>query len=894
MGDLESKYISTAYWEMISTLNGKFIEFDVSFTHDAGLGGELTSLIRETNSYYFVHHVRVNLLGRDGKLDILADTDEDTEHLPDTIFESEIPGGSALAADSRSSVAVVNTISVSGRPTAQSPEVEIEVDALDLGWIYTRIQDPAYGMLDIQRVFRSDGVEVDINNFWISRDFDDDYNETYTFHFLDHRANESIPNKYVLVYEKPFDDLIPPSSRLQYSGPWEKREKVFITPDTNIILLLSDNEGGSGVEQALRRVVGIDNAFVPASPFKIDTPGDVELEFYSVDRAGNQESINREYLYVDDAAPVVSNYQAAPGSFAPHAPRSVVSARETELHISAEDSVPSLQGTVEIATGEIFEKENVIRTFEVNPESGTEAIVVWDGRDKNDLLVASGIYTARLRLSDGLDWETADHTTIVDIQVEVAEWFSGEPVDANLSGTQLHPDVSGSIVVWQDRRNGNWDIYMKDIYGTGESVALVSDAAEQERPSVDGSFVVWQDKRNGDWDIYGYDLTLLSETAVSEASNNQERPVVSGEWIAWQDDSAGSWNIYAYNRDSKELIQVTSHERDQINPSLSEGVLAWEDYRHGLGEIYTYDLGTRTEKRLTYNTYTQTSPCISGDMLVWTDYRNEQSDVYYLNADITETRMTYGAGSHSHASASGGLVVYTDYETGIDDTNLSFYHMTSGVGARLTANPAHQEEPSVDSPVVVWQDDRDDVYQIYWAELDIEALPLEVELQPGFNLIAIGSELADTYQTSSSLIAADFGIEKVVTQNSLNDIYLESSTEVDIALRKGMGIGVYATKTAGLSVAGSGENVEYTLLPGLNYIGILTIRPGYTAYELIRSVGTDNIQSVQRYSKKTGAWETAVVREVSSSVEIVGTNFEVKAGEALVITMKKRVDGWRP
>jgi hypothetical protein len=240
------------------------------------------------------------------------------------------------------------------------------------------------------------------------------------------------------------------------------------------------------------------------------------------------------------------------------------------------------------------------------------------------------------------------------------------------------------------------------------------------------------------------------------------------------------------------------------------------------------------------------------------------------------------------------MVVYTDFEAGLDDPNLSFYHITAGIGAQLTSNPASQEEPSTDTPWIVWQDNRDGVYQAYWAELNIEELPLEVQLNPGFNLISVGAGMVEDYASSDSLIAADFGIEKVVTQNSLNGIYLESSVDVDIALNKGMGIGVYATRAVSIPVANSGETSEYSLLPGLNYIGILTVRPGYTAHELIRSIGTANIQSVQRYDTATGLWETSTVREVDGNIEIVGPDFAINAGEGLVITMKSRIDGWRP
>jgi beta propeller repeat protein len=898
IGDVGSKDIAKAYWEMISTLSGEFTEFDVSFTHAAELGGELTSLITETNAYYFIHLVKANLPGRDDRLDILADTDRDEEHLPDTLFESEIPGNTMLAEDSKSPVAVANITSMSGRPTAQNPNVEITIEERGEGWVYARTEDPSAGMLNLIRVIRADGVPVDSNNFWVEESYDDSSGETYTqlflFHLLDYRADSSVPSKYTLVYEQPDEDFTPPTTRLEFSGPSTGTEPIYITPGTSILFTARDNEGGSGVQQMLKKVVGTDTAFSPAYPMNIETPGDAVLEYYSVDRAGNQEAVKTANLFVDDAAPDVETFEATPSSFSPHAPRGITAERTLDFNVKVNDAVGELSGSIKIARGETFSEADVVRTFDVAPGSGVLSTVTWNGRDKNDIFVPTGTYTARLTVTDGLEGAGASHTATADINVSVAEWFSKAPVAPDLLGEQLHPEISGTRVVWQDNRSGNWDIHLADLGDGGTSGALVTDGADQTRPSIDGNVVVWQDRRDGQWDIYGYDLDAGGEFEVDTGSGNQERPVVSGQWVAWQDDGAGNLDIYVYNMSTGEKLRVTSHERDQINPAIHDETLVWEDYRHGLGEIYTYDLGSGTEQRHTYNIYTQTLPAISNSVIAWTDRRTGQRDIYYSKGSITEARLTYGAGDHSQPAVRGELTVYTDYENGLDDPNLAFFDTKSGVGARLTSEPSRQEEPAIGDGKLVWQDDRDGVYQIYQADFDVESLPVEVILKPGFNLIAAGTGLTDVYPGASELISADFGIEKVVTYNSLNGIFIESSATSNIELHKGMGLGVYAQKETYIEVARSGETMDYTLLPGANYIGILSVPPGYRAYALLESLGQDNVQSVRKFNSGTGLWETAAVRGSSEAPEIVGVDFPIYSGEGLIVTMTDRVDGWRP
>src|SRR3990172_481221 len=178
LGNLESKKIATAYWDMTSTLSGTFSKFAVSFSHAAELGGELTSIIKETNAYYLIHMIKVNLPGRDDLLDFLADTDKDPDHLPDAIFESEIPTGFTTRDAARSLVTVVGPASISDRPTPQSPAVTLVLrQTTATGWIYTRLPDPSQGLLKLLDVVRADGIHLDPHNFWVDEGLDDNHQQ---------------------------------------------------------------------------------------------------------------------------------------------------------------------------------------------------------------------------------------------------------------------------------------------------------------------------------------------------------------------------------------------------------------------------------------------------------------------------------------------------------------------------------------------------------------------------------------------------------------------------------------------------------------------------------------------------------------------------------------------
>lgn len=897
MGTVESKKIATAYWDMTSTLSGIFSKFDVSFSHSSELGGELTSLIKEMHAYYLVHRVKVNLPGRDSHLDFLVDTDKDPDHLPDTISESEIPGNSGKIEDAQSPVTVVAVLAMPGYPTASSPEVQMSVQTGQSGWVYTKLADPSQGLLKILDVVRADGVHLDPNNFWVQEGLDANYQQTFTLHLLDYRAAASALGTYKLVYTQPADDTTPPSTKLVFDGPATGIDPMYsITPATRIILLATDNDGGSGVDQMFKKVVGTDADFVAAYPLTLDPPGTYTLEYYSKDRAGNVEAVKTATIVVDSGAPSISTFQATPSTIMPYAPRGIAAARTMNFAVKATDDQSSLQATIEIGKGAAFTPTGVVRTLKAAITKDVESSILWDGKDSIGALVPTGTYTVRLSVTDSLDSSTATHTATSTVTVTIADWFVGQPLDPNIVGAQQHPRVSGTRVVWQDNRSGNWHIYTRETAGAS-STAITNNASDQMYPAISGNIIVWQDNRNNNWDIYGYDLTQSQEFVICIDAGNQERPVIDGNWVSWQDDRDGNWDIFAYNLTTHEQIRITGHVRDQMHPAISNTTLAWEDYRFGLGEMFTYDLTNLIETRYTVDSYNQTLPATSGSTLVWTDQRNNQRDIYFSPTQNNQVRVTYGTGDHSQATISDHVIVYTDYEAGAIDPNLAFYDTQSGIGALLAANPARQEEPALGAGVLVWQDDRDGVSQIYWSNFQVEAVPIAADIKPGLNLIAVGDKLAALYPATSTLIAAKpsgITIEKIVVYNSQNGTFMDTGSGTDIALQKGMGIGLYAAGSGSLDIADSGETTQYTLLPGLNYIGMLSLPNGYTAYSMLQSIGYDNVQSVRRFNNQTGAWETASIRDVAGVKAPAGANFTLRQGDGVVITMKIRVDGWKP
>ncbi len=139
-------------------------------------------------------------------------------------------------------------------------------------------------------------------------------------------------------------------------------------------------------------------------------------------------------------------------------------------------------------------------------------------------------------------------------------------------GGQAGPEIAGAMVVWTDNRNGNLDIYARNL-STRRDYAVCTDKAQQDNPSVTryvtaGGKVryvaVWVDKRNhpdGDAsDLYGRDLTTRRTFAVSRSATLKWFPEIVDRWVVWveADDAAGPYHVKARDLDAARTYRIAT------------------------------------------------------------------------------------------------------------------------------------------------------------------------------------------------------------------------------------------------------------------------------------------------------------------------------------------------
>lgn len=167
-GDIPGQRARMGRWIMETSLAGRFVEFNASFTHADSLGGAVTSLIQEVRAHRLVRDVLVDLAGHDDVADFLAEFGSGYK-----VYDSH--GGDAEVVDVSGQAQLA---SVSGG------NLRLVFPAAS-NLIHAKLPDPFSGRRPISRVVRSDGKVLPPHNAWLSKTRNADLSWSYFLHVFD-------------------------------------------------------------------------------------------------------------------------------------------------------------------------------------------------------------------------------------------------------------------------------------------------------------------------------------------------------------------------------------------------------------------------------------------------------------------------------------------------------------------------------------------------------------------------------------------------------------------------------------------------------------------------------------------------------------------------------------
>lgn len=409
-------------------------------------------------------------------------------------------------------------------------------------------------------------------------------------------------------------------------------------------------------------------------------------------------------------------------------------------------------------------------------DGGGGVIVAWsDEREE-----AAAIYAQRLSNIGKIAWEE-----------------NGRLI-AKGAGSQKNPlviklNTPEWLIVWEDARKESSVLFAKKINDSGVSlwpndkVQLSANPKSQEKAAIaataNGSLgIIWQDRRNGNWDIFGQRLSAAGDLVWPESGlvvcsipglviHQNVKMVDAGNGtviMAFEDARSGYLNIYAQKISAdgtllwgKNALPVAKVRADQTNPVLAAdgagGVfIAWEDKRNpAYSKVYIQHILSSGKKvwpesfPLSAADSKQSGPLIISDssggaIIVWQDERNSLSlnDLYSQRisgrGDLLWGRagllLCGENGDQTDAavvpSGDGGLVItWADYRRG--DRNPDIYAQKfDGAGQAawqkdgvlVCGAPDVQRTPQIAKDkegnyLIVWTDKGSGSYDIYGQRL---------------------------------------------------------------------------------------------------------------------------------------------------------------------------------
>jgi hypothetical protein len=375
---------------------------------------------------------------------------------------------------------------------------------------------------------------------------------------------------------------------------------------------------------------------------------------------------------------------------------------------------------------------------------------------------------------------------------------------AKTTGTQDHYKMidsndGGAIIVWEDTREGPRNIYAQKIFENGVSlwgldgmpicpVSADCDLPDLSETSNGTTMIVWQDGRMGDLDIYAQSISsdggirwekegkVINSSLGSVAQQNPRVAYCTekSHIVVWEDGRFGSTNIYAQRIDDSggllwqaEGVAISNAGGAKDNEELISSddgsvIVAWEDHRNKkFINIYAQKISkdgrslwaasgvAASRSQSNKGGLKLVSDGAGGAIIVWEEIRGATlTDVYCqrINSGGTALWAENGVAICNSQSdqtgpciatdgAGGAMIAWVDSRSGLFNKDIYAQRITSAGIAAWKANgeevctaPDDQKSPAITEDdkggaIITWTDKGGGGYDIYAQIMDAQGKP---------------------------------------------------------------------------------------------------------------------------------------------------------------------------
>ena len=818
-GTLPPSGTAKGAWDMITSLNGTFIEFKASYTHAPELGGTATSIITDLDAHFIAREVLNDDPGRDAIKDFLADVDRDSNEVPDALYETD--AGNILPVNHQ-------TIATTDGSLAAN-DFRVQIVSNFENWIYIRVPDPGQNKVPISRVVRNDGKVLNANNYWTHTKYTQIGNNRLDWLNIFDKVADDTAYTYSLTYTPDAVDNTAPVTRIRFSGEHSEVAGVnHITRDTQIYFT-SEDDNPVAIEY---KIDG--GTFAPALPFTVTVPGTYTITFHATDSANNVEADKTAQVSViGGQGPVIGTYNVSVGNLFLPGSANVVSVRPdaSQVQFSVSPSAINVDGVIDIFRGVAawpriagvppsptptdsatltVSGQNVnFYRYKINAGSWTPEIPVATPISLSGL---SGAVTVSVlgRSTHGGYLPEGDATTVTWTVNPAAPLLTVTGVPPTPSPTEA--SVTLNFSGGGDLTNYRWNL--DNTFFQAEAPIATPLALTALDPGVHNVAVIG--KRGGVWQLttsptniqWKYDPAYGADFDTLTLVKTQNYPNIAGQTLTnvWDGRSGlgvpqlpGVYTVRLKLTDAlgrvsyrSELVFIEKLSSGETELAAGAGSLphasgdwaVWQEQVSGVGSIRARNLAAGTPVvELTSSVLAQEKPRTDGRYATW-QARQANGTFDIMLADLTAALIApvkvtnTSLRNEINAAVHWPWVVY-QFKPSSSETapwQIEAKNMQNNDVIRVDATTQNQLAPAIHAGRVVWQDWRDvGPGEVYFADLETgERRRITTQPAGQYNPVIFGHTIVwqDNRNTQLDLYRFDLrkGVEERLTNTAFNEV----------------------------------------------------------------------------------------------------------------------------
>lgn len=294
-------------------------------------------------------------------------------------------------------------------------------------------------------------------------------------------------------------------------------------------------------------------------------------------------------------------------------------------------------------------------------------------------------------LSGGSRWGTPQ------VSAETRPYNTALLVSADEGSNVTSIVTDGSVLGWIDVRGA---IYVR-MLADGRETRVLDGPANRSQLVIGNGLLAWIEHNQGNVSVRGLRLSGGEPFTIASGTAERNSPAVSGNTIVWREAAGGAWQIVGYDLGAQRPLVITTTPAARGTVAIAETTVVWEEFRNGRWTLIRYDLNTRQEGALTSGVDEYLDPALGGGAAVFVRRGAGKTAVALILRDLASGQENVIVEGHllMRPRIAGPLVVWEDWRDGIP--NIYAFDRASGKEFALVRTEDGRL-PAIGGTLVAW------------------------------------------------------------------------------------------------------------------------------------------------------------------------------------------------